>query len=45
MQKDTFDFIPILDMRKEWTNENLYKGYGLTEYEIAFIEQEVRPME
>ncbi|HOH29503.1 MAG TPA: Eco57I restriction-modification methylase domain-containing protein, partial [Candidatus Hydrogenedentes bacterium] len=42
--RDTFAFIPILDMKKEWTDEKLYKRYGLTEEEIAFIESKIRPM-
>ena len=43
--KDTFTFIPILDMTKHWTDEKLYKRYGLTKDEIAFIESKIRPME
>ena len=42
--RDTFAFIPILNMTKEWTDEKLYKRYGLTEDEIAFIESKIRPM-
>lgn len=43
--KDTYAFVPILDMGKMWTDEMLYKRYGLTEDEIAFIESKIRPME
>jgi site-specific DNA-methyltransferase (adenine-specific) len=43
--KDTYAFIPILDMSIKWTDEMLYKRYGLTEEEIAFIESKIRPME
>ncbi len=43
--RDTFAFIPILDMTKSWTDEKLYKRYGLTQKEIAFIESKIRPME
>ena len=45
--KDTYAFIPILDMTKRWTDEKLYKRYGLTKdkEEIAFIEAKIRPME
>jgi site-specific DNA-methyltransferase (adenine-specific) len=28
-----------------WTDEKLYKKYGLTRDEIAFIESMIRPME
>jgi site-specific DNA-methyltransferase (adenine-specific) len=43
--KDTYAFIPILDMTKRWTDEKLYKRYDLTKDEIAFIESKIRPME
>jgi site-specific DNA-methyltransferase (adenine-specific) len=43
--KDRFQFVPALDMNEEWTDEKLYKKYGLTEDEIAFIESKIRPME
>jgi site-specific DNA-methyltransferase (adenine-specific) len=43
--RDTFAFIPILDMTKSWTDEKLYKCYSLTKEEIAFIESKIRPME
>jgi site-specific DNA-methyltransferase (adenine-specific) len=43
--KDTFALIPILDMNKRWTNEKLYKRYGLTQEEINFIESKIRPMD
>lgn len=43
--KDTYAFIPILDMSKTWTDEKLYKRYGLSKDEIAFIESKIRPME
>lgn len=43
--KDTYAFVPILDMAKRWTGEKLYKRYGLTKDEIAFIESKIRPME
>ena len=31
-------FVPRLPMDREWTDEMLYKKYGITEDEIAFIE-------
>jgi len=42
--KEKFLFVPLLDIDKEWTDDLLYKRYGLTEDEIAFIESMVRPM-
>lgn len=43
--KDAYSFVPVLDMEVEWTDEMLYKRYGLTKDEIAFIESKIRPME
>jgi len=43
--KETFVFIPILDMTKRWTDAKLYRRYGLTKDEIDFIECKIRPME
>jgi len=42
--KDTYAFIPILDMTKRWTDESLYERYELNREEIAFIESKIRPM-
>jgi len=43
--KESYYFIPILDMKINWIDEMLYKRYELTEEEIAFIESKIRPME
>lgn len=43
--KDRFTFVPLLSMRKKWTDEELYVHFGLTVDEIAFIESMVRPMD
>ena len=43
--KDAYSFVPILDMKEAWTDKKLYKIYGLTQDEIAFIENKIRPME
>lgn len=40
-----YHFVPMQDFSEPWTDEKLYKKYGLTEDEIAFIESMVRPME
>lgn len=32
-------------MDREWTDEKLYKKYGITKAEIAFIEGMIRPMD
>ena len=35
------EMIPWLDFTKEWTDENLYKYFDLTEEEIKFIEKNI----
>ena len=34
-----YAFVPDLPMDRDWTDEMLYKKYGITKDEIAFIEQ------
>jgi site-specific DNA-methyltransferase (adenine-specific) len=41
----TYQFVPIQDFNEPWTDEKLYKKYGITEEEIAFIDSMIRPME
>jgi site-specific DNA-methyltransferase (adenine-specific) len=43
--KDCFRFIPYEDFSEPWTDEKLYKKYGLTGDEISFIESMIRPMD
>lgn len=45
ISKDSFNLIPIQDFNEEWTDEKLYKKYGLTEEEIDYIESMIKPME
>ena len=45
MSKASYNFVPIVDFTKSWTDEELYKKYGLTKQEIDFIECTIRPME
>ena len=40
-----YSFVPLQDFSKSWTDEELYKKYGLTDEEIQFIESMIRPME
>jgi site-specific DNA-methyltransferase (adenine-specific) len=42
--KDRFLFVPTLPMDKEWTDEKLYRLFGLSTEEIGFIDTIVRPM-
>lgn len=43
--KGVYQFVPLQDFSHPWTDEMLYKKYGLTSDEIAFIESMIRPME
>ncbi len=40
-----YQFVPLQDFSRPWTDEMLYKKYGLTNEEITFIESMIRPME
>jgi hypothetical protein len=43
--RKVYTFVPKQLWNKTWTDADLYKRYGLTACEIAFIEGIVRPME
>ena len=43
--KRVYSFVPMQDFSEPWTDEKLYKKYGLTADEISFIESMIRPME
>ncbi len=43
--RQVYEFIPMQDFSKPWTDEELYAKYGLTDEEIAFIESMIKPME
>lgn len=45
ISRESFDLIPIQDFNKEWTDEKLYKKYGLKQEEINYIESMIKPME
>jgi site-specific DNA-methyltransferase (adenine-specific) len=40
-----YTFVPVQDFKETWTDEKLFKKYGITKEEIEFIESLVRPME
>lgn len=43
--KKVYEFVPLQDFSKKWTDEELYAKYNLTDEEVSFIESMVRPME
>jgi site-specific DNA-methyltransferase (adenine-specific) len=40
-----YEYVPMQDFSKPWTDEELYEKYGLTQEEIDFIESMIKPME
>jgi len=43
--RGVYQFVPLQDFSKPWTDEELYAKYDLTQEEIDFIESMIRPME
>lgn len=44
LSKDRYSFVPDLDMSQEWTDEKLFKRYGIDEEEQEFIKSIVKDM-
>lgn len=40
-----YQFVPMQDFSKPWTDAELYAKYGLTDEEVAFIESMIKPMD
>jgi hypothetical protein len=45
MTAEVYKFIPMQDFSCRWTDQELYDKYGLTNEEIQYIEQIIKPME
>lgn len=43
--RKVYTFVPTQDWTREWTDQDLYAKYGLSEEEIEFVEKIVRPMD
>ncbi len=41
----TYGFVPVQNFKEKWTDEKLYKKYGITQDEVKFIESLIRPMD
>lgn len=39
-----FSFVPKLNMKVRWSDKELYKRYELTQYEIDFVESQIKEM-
>ena len=44
LYSERFAFVPDIAMNRMWTDHELYRKYGLSADEIAFIESMIRPM-
>ena len=42
--RGVYQFVPLQDWSKPWTDEELYKKYKLTQEEIDYIEENIAPM-
>ena len=45
ISKESFELIPLQSFDKSWADSELYEKYGLTEQEISYIENMVKPMD
>jgi len=43
--RGVYQFVPMQDFSKSWTDEELYAKYELTQEEIDFIESMIKPMD
>lgn len=43
LTSDCFRFVPMLDMTRRWTDEDLYAQFDLTHDEIDYIESSIKP--
>lgn len=43
--RSTYTWVPQQSWDREWTDEALYKKYGLTEDEIEYVESVIKPMQ
>jgi site-specific DNA-methyltransferase (adenine-specific) len=44
MSQSKFRFAPQMDLSKSWTDDLLYRHFGISKDEIAFIESLIREM-
>ena len=44
ISKANFVFVPMMDFKQKWTDQDLYRFFELTGEEIAIIESTMRPL-
>lgn len=42
---DRFKFVPALDMKRRWTDSDLYEHFALAQEEVDYIEETIHPRE
>ena len=45
ISKGMFDFVPMQDFSKSWSDEELYEKYGISAEEVSYIEATIRSMD
>ncbi|SHE79177.1 site-specific DNA-methyltransferase (adenine-specific) [Ferrithrix thermotolerans DSM 19514] len=45
LRSDRLRFVPMLDMQRQWTDENLFDHFGLTQAERDYVESSIHPRE
>lgn len=45
LSREKYEFVPMQDFSKSWTDEELFDKYHLTDEEVAFIIAMIKPME
>ena len=43
--RKVYQLVPMQDFSKAWADEELFKKYGITDEEIAFIDSVIKPIE
>lgn len=43
--RKSFAFVPTQDFTRVWSDDDLYKKYGLTQEDVAVIESQIKPLE
>ena len=44
VNRKAFTFVPVVDFTRSWTDEDLYREFGLDEDEIGYIETHIKEM-
>ena len=44
INKDVFNFLPLLDFKQTWSDEDIWKKFGITEREATFIDYMMKDM-